>query len=90
MLFQHSAFWRRLRRGISGRRCKGCEEDEALVAAKPITYPDRHQKPDHKQKSQHETKSKARYPEGRALLREVLRQLITAVAFLHERGIVHR
>eukprot|EP00571_Detonula_confervacea_P008450 CAMPEP_0172331272 /NCGR_PEP_ID=MMETSP1058-20130122/61842_1 /TAXON_ID=83371 /ORGANISM="Detonula confervacea, Strain CCMP 353" /LENGTH=1290 /DNA_ID=CAMNT_0013048535 /DNA_START=357 /DNA_END=4229 /DNA_ORIENTATION=+ len=86
MVFQHSAFWRRLRRGIAGgKQCKGCDDDEALAVVTPILYPDI-QMPGHRQKSNSERDA----PGGRELLREVLEQLISATAFLHERGIVHR
>ena len=82
MLFQHSAFWRRLRRGIAGGGRS--ERDEAVE----LFHPNHNQPPDHKHK---ETQNPERGSTGgRALLREVLKQLVTAVAFLHERGIVHR
>lgn len=83
MVFQHSAFWRRLRRGISGGRRRN--EDESLVSAASISHADHYQPPDQKRKGHDEDA-----PEGRQLLKEVLRQLITAAAMLHERGIVHR
>jgi len=82
MLFQHSAFWRRLRRGIAGGGRS--ERDEAVV----LFHPNHNQPPDHKHE---ETQNPERGSMGgRALLREVLKQFVTAVAFLHERGIVHR
>ncbi|KAL3762105.1 hypothetical protein ACHAW5_008845 [Stephanodiscus triporus] len=83
MLFQHSAFWRRLRRGIAGGRRESHDEAVALF------HPNHNIRPhDHVHE---ETRNPERgSTEGRALLREVLKQLITAVAFLHERGIVHR
>jgi hypothetical protein len=87
-MFQHSAFWRRLRRGIAGGKlCKGCDEDEALVVATPALNPDH---PDHGRHGGNAKDSEKDAPEGRTLLREVLRQLITAAALLHERNIVHR
>ncbi|KAL3808967.1 hypothetical protein ACHAXA_005159 [Cyclostephanos tholiformis] len=82
MLYQHSAFWRRLRRGIAGDRF----EADAVVPY----HPNHDNRPidDH---ANHETRDHERGSKGgRELLREILKQLITAVAFLHERGIVHR
>ena len=88
-LQQHSAFWRRLRRSVAGgRQCKGCDEDESLV----LFQSDESQKPPREQDGQHESNrqnNSAEAAEGRVLLREVLKQLITSVAFLNERGIVH-
>ena len=81
--------WRRLRRSVAGgRQCKGCDEDESLI----LFQSDDSQKPAHEQGGPHESNRQNNYveaAEGRVLLREVLKQLITSVAFLNERGIVH-
>ena len=96
VVFQHSSFWRRLRRGIAGGGGISAEEDENDEDVSVALF-----QPDQNQIPPHNTQDGARYEnntqnkftkdsEGGALLREVLRQLITAVAFLNERGIVHR
>eukprot|EP00970_Alexandrium_tamarense_P001950 scaffold260_cov213-Alexandrium_tamarense.AAC.9 len=113
VVFQHSAFWRRLRRGIGeGTRRyhghahtlyqSGVDRDEALsvdvVRPQPRAMKkseegitgeftdddgdDVHQDEDQGQDNE--------IIEGRMLLMEVLRHILTSVAFLHERGIVHR
>ena len=76
MLYQHSAFWRRLRRSIAGgRRCKGCEDDESLVVSTPMTSPksaenQEERKRWHQRPNGNTKKDKSDAPEGRALLSE--------------------
>lgn len=80
-MFQQSSFWRRLRLGVYNQNLSS---RRSATAAALIP---------HNWKVQSEKKfEKARRadPEGRALMREVLYQLLNATAFLHERGIVHR
>jgi len=63
MVFQHSAFWRRLRRGIAGDK----REEEALAVITPILPDDaEHTGSQHGGKG-HSSEKDA--PEGRALLR---------------------
>ncbi|KAL7547053.1 hypothetical protein ACHAWF_010370 [Thalassiosira exigua] len=91
VVWEHSAFWRRLRRGIAGgKRCNHCDESEALAVVTPML--DHGQQREHERTERHGDGQNSRRdsPEGRVLLREVLKQLIASVAFLHERGIVHR
>jgi hypothetical protein len=72
-VFQHSPFWRRLRKSIQERR----DSDVSLDIVRPV----------HRESSD---RSSHPIPEGRLLLKDVMRQILTSVAFLHERGIVHR
>ena len=122
MVFQHSAFWRRLRKGIAGESKesgKGHDHDhehdmdmknEALAVSIPrplvpkmrqnnLHFDNKtetasvdgdnsggHDENEERQKTSQEDSAH----EGSLLLMEVLKQILTSVAFLHERGIVHR
>lgn len=107
MVFQHSSFWRRLRRGIV-RSSANDSGGRARAVAIANTYPHKSSQSKDGERSSDEKGSKISQPqsagteeedrrhpkqsepEGRVLLKEVLRQIITSVSFLHERGIVHR
>ena len=81
MLFQNSDLWRRLRYSLDRRRRSYSDESLVAVSSKGQGIG---------QLRGSEDGDSAVPIEGRALLREVLRQLVTSVAFLHERGTVHR
>jgi len=85
MVFQHSEFWRRLRWDVAGKQHEEHEESVALCRLNNNQPPR-----DSNQEKKTDSSSIRDTLGGRELLREVLRQLITAVAVLHERGIVHR
>lgn len=85
MVFQHSEFWRRLRWDVAGKQHDEHEESVALCRLNDNQSP-----PGSNQEKKTDSSSNRDTLGGRELLREVLRQLITAVAVLHERGIVHR
>lgn len=100
LVFQHSAFWRKLRRGIAGGRH---QDDESLV----IFHPNRNRYSERASPAGRELlrgeihsfiaiclfqciiliPSHMHY---RSNTSEVLKQLISSVEFLHKRGIVHR
>ncbi len=105
MVFQHSSFWRRLRRGIV-RSSVHDIDDRARAVVIAETHPHNlsrskngerssdgkeanlsQQKNAGTEEGRHRNNSEL---EGRVLLKEVLNQIITSVAFLHEHGIVHR
>jgi len=82
VMFQQSSFWRRLRLGVYNQRSSSTRRSTSAAAL--ITH-------DWNLQSERSSRKTRRTdPEGRALMREVLFQLLNATAFLHERGIVHR
>jgi hypothetical protein len=85
-VFQHSPFWRRLRKSIKE---SNDDADFALDIIRPLQ---KEGAENHTSKQNRDTSSSNRHgpPEGRLLLRDVMKQILTSVAFLHERGIVHR
>lgn len=98
-VLQHSSFWRRLRKSISEHND---DADFALDVIRPKSSLQHESFDDsiiecHKQNCTLNNKREASsersqrlIPEGRLLLRDVMKQIITSVAFLHEREIVHR
>ena len=80
MIFQHSDLWRRLRYSLDRERRS---YSGSLVAVTSNCQGSG-------QLCGSEDDESGVPIEGRSLLRKVLRQLITSVAFLHERGTVHR
>lgn len=90
-VFQHSSFWRRLRKGIKEQK-KEEDVDFALDIIQPKSplQQGSNNENSHHEKDDNPKQNKHAIPEGRLLLKDVMKQIITSVAFLHERGIVHR
>lgn len=88
-VFQHSPFWRRLRKGIK-------ENNDVVDRSVDIIRP-LQQEVEHKtvnKTSSHDTRrakhGNASLLEGKLLLKDVMKQILMSVAFLHGHGIVHR
>jgi len=94
LIYQHSEFWRRLRMEV---RANSKVATAALVSTQSVRAPalDPLATPTSGAKSAsdwgHQQKpSNSTDAGGRFLMKEVLRQILVAAKYLHERGIVHR
>ena len=88
-VFQHSSFWRRLRKGIQENNDV---VDRSLDILRPSKQAAEHRN-DNQSSYQYTQQSKHRedfLPEGKLLLKDVMKQILMSVAFLHDHGIVHR
>lgn len=87
VVYQHSAFWRHLRMG-NAMFSKSSSSSSSMVAyMMPPTSQNNEAKPRYHSQNM---KSNNTGAEGKILMRETLRQLLKAAAYLHEHGIVHR
>ena len=92
-MLQHSPFWRRLRKSI---RERSDDADLALEIIRPLQkdaaagdiFGARNHTSSHNRERNHNVNRLV--PEGKLLLKDVMKQILTSVAFLHARGIIHR
>ena len=86
VMFQHSALWTQLRMTTNNK--SGSRREGTSIATVTHTQPTSATDPTSNPQSD---QGKALPPAtGKALLQDVLRQILTAAAFLHDHGIVHR
>eukprot|EP00562_Extubocellulus_spinifer_P011187 CAMPEP_0178540978 /NCGR_PEP_ID=MMETSP0697-20121206/1304_1 /TAXON_ID=265572 /ORGANISM="Extubocellulus spinifer, Strain CCMP396" /LENGTH=1236 /DNA_ID=CAMNT_0020173329 /DNA_START=61 /DNA_END=3767 /DNA_ORIENTATION=+ len=93
VVYQHSSFWRRLRKeAVAAGR-------DRLSSALSIISGEQDKAPStmNRQPPQQQYMGRRRSPknqtvvvEGKALIKEVLKQILTSAAYLHRRGIIHR
>ena len=81
VIFQQSDFWRDLRFGVISKSNSQQKSGTSLV---PLSSFDVHDR------AQNSPPTGTSDPEGRLLMKQVLSQLLTATAKLHEQGITHR
>ena len=94
-MLQHSPFWRRLRNSI--RKSKD-DMDLALEIIHPsheatddeVLSRNRENHTSNTKSHKNFSHGKQHVPEGKLLLKDVMKQILMSAAFLHERGIVHR
>ena len=88
VVYQHSAFWTRLRTG------KPINEGNDSSSSVALAFISSDGGTDHvdvnKTSSEGDTKEESDAASGKELLKSILQQLLTSAAKLHERGIVHR
>uniref|UniRef100_A0A7S4KBH8 C2H2-type domain-containing protein n=1 Tax=Odontella aurita TaxID=265563 RepID=A0A7S4KBH8_9STRA len=98
-IYTHSPFWRKLRMSVAANSTAKNKDAVALSTGA------RHHKPEKKtNEEQNEKSSRPAGPfkqnaarnnttniaEGRALMKEILKQVLTSSAYLHSKGIIHR
>ena len=93
VVYQHSSFWRRLRRGVVASRGNIGDTSSALSIITESEWKP-HQATLHNRArgdfAGNNGKNATIVVEGRALIRDVLEQILTSAAFLHSHDIVHR
>jgi len=92
IVYQHSSFWRRLRRGVAASRGGhgGSQALSIIMENEQKQYSSalhRNPRPFSTRNGGQNTTADV---EGKTLIRDVLEQVLTAAAFLHSNGIVHR
>ena len=93
IVYQHSSFWRRLRKGVVASREGHGGTSSALSI---ITESEWKLHPSASKKHPRRTfvgengRNATLVVEGRALIQDVLKQILTSAAFLHDHNIVHR
>ena len=94
VVYQHSSFWRRLRRGVVASRGNIGGTSSALSIITESEWKPHHSTLHIKPKGDFARKNAGKNAtivvEGRALIRDVLEQILTSAAFLHSHGMVHR
>eukprot|EP00956_Cyclotella_meneghiniana_P007646 scaffold10249_cov59-Cyclotella_meneghiniana.AAC.15 len=94
-VLQHSPFWRRLRKSSRERSDDADfaleiirpQKKDAAASAGDTFGPRNHTSSHNREKNHNENRL---IPEGKLLLKDVMKQILTSVAFLHARGIIHR
>jgi serine/threonine protein kinase len=81
VMYQHSALWTQLR--MTAMNESGSRREDTSIATVTHTQPT-------STTDNEEDHTSTPRSAGKALLRDVLRQILTAAAFLHDHGIVHR
>ena len=83
LVYQNSDFWRRLRHSVTNK--KPSNTKAMSVVSRNLSVTDKNNGPPISSLN-----FEAREPEGRKLMKELLRQLLTSLASLSELGVVHR
>lgn len=93
VVYQHSSFWRRLRRGVIASRGGHSDSSSALSIVTESQWKPYHSTLHNEPRRNFvgkNGKNATVVVEGKALIRDVLEQILTSAAFLHSHGVVHR
>ena len=103
VMYQHSPFWRRLRMSVASDKGSVRGSSEVALAEKSAIIPlpsassDCWNTPNQGHpkatpsygRNQGSTKNET-FAEGKVLMREILKQVLTSASYLHSKGIIHR
>lgn len=93
VVYQHSSFWRRLRRGAVAAGRDRLSSALSIISGEQEKAPStmNRQSPQQQYMGRRSSpKNQTGVVEGKALIKEVLKQILTSAAYLHRRGIIHR